>query len=146
MIFDVKMDGKLIRKARFVADDHLTEPPANITYSSTVSWESIRITFLLASILGLEVLSADLGNAYINTPCQEKIWCEAGFELGSNLDSTVLIIERALYRLKRSAASWRNMLPQTMIEMGFNFCIADNDFWMRESVKKGGTEGRWYRI
>jgi len=40
-IFDIKMD--LTRKARLVASGHLTDVPSNLTYSSVVSRESVRI-------------------------------------------------------------------------------------------------------
>ena len=140
MIFDIKMDGLFTRKARFVAGGHTTEPPTSITYSSVVSRESVRIAFLLASLLNLQALAADIGNAYINAPCREKIWCEAGPEFGSDLQGTVLIIERALYGLKSSAAAWRNMLAQTMVDLGFKSCYADNDVWLREQCKKDGSK------
>ena len=140
MIFDIKMDGLFTRKARFVAGGHTTEPPTSITYSSVVSRESVRIAFLLASLLDLKALAADIGNAYINAPCREKIWCEAGPEFGSDLQGTVLIIERALYGLKSSAAAWRNMLAQTMVDLGFKSCYADNDVWLREQCKKDGSK------
>ena len=100
----------------------------------------MRIAFLLASLLNLQALAADIGNAYINAPCREKIWCEAGPEFGSDLQGTVLIIERALYGLKSSAAAWRNMLAQTMVDLGFKSCYADNDVWLREQCKKDGTK------
>ena len=41
MIFDIKMDGKFTRKARFVAGGHMTYPPASITFSSVVSRDSV---------------------------------------------------------------------------------------------------------
>ena len=75
MIFDVKMD--FTRKARYVARRHMTTMPVALTYSSVVSRESVRIAFLLAALNGLDVLSADVGNAYLNAECHEKgifIW------------------------------------------------------------------------
>ena len=60
---------KFTRKARFLAGGHMTEPPASLTYSSVVSRDSVRICLLLASLYGLEVLAADIGNAYINATC-----------------------------------------------------------------------------
>ena len=90
--------------------------------------------------MDLEVLSADIGNAYINAPCRERIWCEAGLEFGSDIQGTVLIIERALYGLKSSAAAWRNMLAQTMLDLGFKSCVADNDVWMKPRTKENGLE------
>ena len=50
MIFDIKMDGKFTRKSRLVVEGHKTEPPSSITYSSVVSRESVRISFLLSSL------------------------------------------------------------------------------------------------
>ncbi len=94
MIFDVKMD--LTRKARFVAGGHLTEPPASITYSSVVSRYSVRIAFLLAALNGLDILAYDIGNAYLNAPCREKVWFVAGPVFGSR-QGTVIKIVRALY-------------------------------------------------
>jgi hypothetical protein len=48
MIFDVKMD--FTRKARFVADCHITEAPASLAYSSVVSREGVRIVSLAAAL------------------------------------------------------------------------------------------------
>jgi hypothetical protein len=73
MVFDVKMDNQT-RKARFVARGHRTKTPASITYLSVVSHDSVRRAFLLAALNGLDVCVADVGNAYLNADCQEKIW------------------------------------------------------------------------
>ena len=66
LIFDVKMD--LTRKARFVAGGHMTDPPTAMTYVSVVSRESVRIAFLLTALNGLDILTGDIGNAYLNAP------------------------------------------------------------------------------
>ena len=64
LIFDVKLSENFRRKARFVADGHLVETPASVTYSITVvSRDSVRILVLLAAALnGLEVKGADVQN------------------------------------------------------------------------------------
>jgi hypothetical protein len=93
MIFDVKMD--LMRKARFVAGGHLTEPPASITYLSVVSRDSVRIAFMLAALNDLDIMACDIGNAYLNAPCREKVWFVAGPEFGSR-QGTIIRIVRAL--------------------------------------------------
>jgi hypothetical protein len=77
------MDGSFTRKARFVAGGHTTETPASLTYSSVVTRDSVRIAFLLAALNDLNVFAADIGNAYLNAPCREKIWTVAGSEFGS---------------------------------------------------------------
>ena len=56
----------------------------------------------------LKVLSCDIGNAYLNAPCKEKIWFVAGPECGRHRGK-VCKLKRALYGLKSSGASWREM-------------------------------------
>ncbi|KAI2498321.1 Reverse transcriptase (RNA-dependent DNA polymerase) [Fragilaria crotonensis] len=135
MIFDVKMD--LTRKARFVAGGHMTEPPASITYSSVVSRDSVRIAFMLAALNDLDVLACDIGNAYLNAPCREKVWFVAGPEFGSR-QGTVIRIVRALYGLKSSGASWRAMFNNSIRDMGFQPSIADPDVYLRAFAKPNG--------
>ena len=67
-VFDIKMDGKFTRKARFVAGGHRTDPPASITYSTVVTRESVRIAFLIASLNDLDIEAADIRNAHLNAP------------------------------------------------------------------------------
>ena len=43
-----------------------------MTYSSVVSRESVRITFLIAALNELEVWVEDIQNAYLNAPAKEK--------------------------------------------------------------------------
>ena len=87
MIFDIKMDGKFTRKARLVADGHRTDAPASITYSSVVSRDSVRICLMIASLNDLDVFTCDIGNAYLNANCREKLWTIAGPEFGSDKGS-----------------------------------------------------------
>ena len=135
MIFDVKMD--LTRKARFVAGGHMTEPPASITYSSVVSRDSVRLAFLIAALNDLEILACDVGNAYLNAPCREKVWFVAGPEFGSRQGMVVKVV-RALYGLKSSGASWRAMFNTSLLEMGFEPTVADPDVYRRANAKEDG--------
>jgi hypothetical protein len=137
MVFDVKMD--LTRKARLVAGGHTTETPASLTYSSVVSRDSVRIAFLIAALYDIDVLSCDVSNAYLNAPCREKIWFVAGPEFGSRQGQPVKVV-RALYGLKSSGAAWRNMLQQTVIDMGFVPTVADPDVYRKRAMKPDGLE------
>jgi hypothetical protein len=130
IIFDVKMD--FTRKARFVAGGHMTQPASSITYSSVVSRDSVRIAFLLATLNELQILSCDIGNAYLNAPCREKIWFQAGRECGEDIGK-VMIITRALYGLRTSGASWRQMLSDTITsrEFGYNRSRGDPDLYIK---------------
>ena len=91
MIFDVK-PGSLKRKARYVAGGHMTEAPAGMTYASVVSRESIRLGLLIAALNDLEVFAADIQNAYLTSPCQEKIWTKLGPEFGNRSGKKALVV------------------------------------------------------
>jgi hypothetical protein len=67
MIFDIKMED-FRRKARLVADGHMTKAPATITYASKVSCETVRIALLMAALSDLNVKVGDVLNAYITAP------------------------------------------------------------------------------
>ena len=139
MVFNIKMDGKFTRKARLVADGHKTDTPSSITYSSVVSRDSIRLALMLASLNGLDIAACDIGNAYLNADCREKLWTVAGPEFGSD-NGSVMIIARALYRLKSSGATWRAKLAEALSAMGCKSCEADPDVWMRRAVKPTSEE------
>ena len=138
MIFDIKMDGAFTRKARLVADGHKTKSPASITYSSVVSRDSVKIALTIASLNSLHVSACDIGNAYLNATCREKLWTVAGPEFGSDKGS-VMIIARALYGLKSSGAAWRSTLAQTMEIMGYRPTQADPDVWTKRASKEDGS-------
>ena len=137
MVVDVKMD--LTRKARLVAGGHLTDVPKESTFSSVVSRDSVRIAFTLAALNDLEVLSADVQNAYLNAPTKEKVYLIAGKEFGSNAGRPALIV-RALYGLKSSGARWRDHMSATLREASYVSCKADPDVWMRPACKKTGEK------
>jgi Reverse transcriptase (RNA-dependent DNA polymerase) len=81
MIFNMKMD--LTHKARLVANGHETEVPTESTYSTVVTRDSVRLAFMLAALNGLDVLSGDVQNAYINAESKENLYIkEAGPEFG----------------------------------------------------------------
>lgn len=133
IIFDVKMD--FTRKARFVAGGHMTETPNSLTYSSVVSRESVKIAFLVAALNDLNVMSCDIGNAYLNAPCREKIWFVAGPECG-DLHGKPCKLVRALYGLKSSGAAWRAMFSAFVVKsMGFTPTRADPDVYIRKNYR-----------
>ena len=139
MVFDIKMD--LTRKCRYVANGNETEPPKEMTYSSVVSRDSVRIFFLLAALNDLEVLACDIQNAYLEAPTAERNYLIAGPEFGSNAGRPVLIV-RALYGLRSSGAMFRAHCAQTLRDLGFKSSLADPDVWMKAATKPDGT--RYY--
>ena len=138
MIFDIKSD--LTRKARFVAGGHQTDPPKESIYSSVVSRDSVRIAFMLAALNDLDVLAADVQNAYLNASTKEKVYTTAGPEFGPTNQGRPVLIVRALYGLKSSGARWRDHCAATLRDAHFKSCPADPDVWMRPNTKPDGTQ------
>ena len=135
----IKMDRKFTRKARFVADGHMTKPPSSMTFSTVVTRESVQINFLLAGLNKLDVQAADISNAYLNAPCRELICIVAGPEFCID-EVCVMKVVRAWYGLKISGASWHAMLSHTMMDMKYTQCKADHDVWYHPAVKPNGFE------
>ena len=126
------------RKARFVAGGNTTTAPAALTYASVVSRESVRIVFTLAAVNDLDVMGCDIGNAYLNAPCREKIWFVAGPECGEHKGKVCKLV-RALYGLKSSGVSWRQMFSDYIRDvLKFEPTTMDPDVYIRKSVRAHG--------
>ncbi len=136
IVFDVKMDFS--RKARFVAGGYKTDPPSILTYSSVVSRDSVRIAFLLATLNGLDILAANIGNAYINADAREKVFFIAGDEFGQSRKGQRVLIVKALYGLKTSGAAWRAHFAETLYSMGYQSSLANPDVWFKADSKPDG--------
>lgn len=139
MIFDIRMGENFRRKARLVADGHRTKVPASSTYSTVVSRDSVCICFMIAALNNLDLLAADVENAYLNAPCREKHWIKAGPEFGSNEGRTYIVV-RALYGLRSSGAAFRAYMAEILDGIGFKSSIADPDVWLRMSIKSDGEK------
>jgi len=134
----------LTRKARLVAGGHMTKPPSSLTYASVVSRESVRIAFMYASLNNLKILAADIGNAYLNAKCREKVYTTCGPEFGE-YEGRVAIIVRALYGLKSSGAAWRAHLAEVLHnDLEFTATLADPDVWYKPTVRSDGTKYYMY--
>jgi hypothetical protein len=103
-----------------------------------VSRDSICLAFLIADLNDLDIMACDVGIAYLNAACREKVWFVVGSEFGSWQPIIVKIV-RALYGLKSSgAACWRAMFNSTLLEMGFRSTVADPDVYLRANAKPCG--------
>ena len=139
MVFDIKM-GMFQWKAHLVAGGHMTDPPASQTFASVVSRESVRIGLLLAALNDLNVLTGDLQNAYLNAPCEEKVWTTCGPEFGLEYQGRKALLCRALNGLKSAGASFHNHLVSCLSHLGFTSCKADPDVWFRAFNDEKGCE------
>ena len=114
-VFDVKADGK--RKGRLVARGDMTPEPEEAVYSSVASLRSLRILVFLAELNGLEIMQGDIGNAYLESYTQEKVYFIAGPEFGP-LAGHTLIIDKALYGLRSSGLRFHEKLSSVLIACG----------------------------
>jgi hypothetical protein len=81
---DLKFDGR--KKGRFLAGGHVTKDPEVNMYSSVASREIICIAFLLVVLNQCKLISMDIGNAYVNAACKEKVFFVAGPEFGPEME------------------------------------------------------------
>ena len=128
-VFDVKFD--LRRKARLVAGGHRTDPPKEDIYSGVVGIETVRLAFLLASMNGLQICAADIGNAFLHGKTREKVYVIAGAEF-DDLNGLPMIIDKGLYGLKSSSARFHEHLAAKLRRMGYLPSRADPDLWMKD--------------
>ena len=139
IVFDVKLGENFRRKARYCADGHKTGAPASVTYSTVVSRDSVRILLMIAALNELEVLGADVQNAFLTAPNKEKVWMVAGPEFGADEGKTFLVV-RALYGLKSASFSFRSYMAAKLTELGFQSTLADPDVWLRAASKGDGEQ------
>lgn len=147
IIFDVKFN--LTRKARLVAGGHRNKSvQSHSSYSSVASRDSVRICLLLAALNDLDVLMADIGNAYLNAPCKERVHVKCGPELfGEDNAGKLARIVRALYGLKTAGNSWRNHFATAIREeLGYTSTIGDPDVYRKAQRTPDGTEYYSYLI
>ena len=97
---------------------HNTAPPSSATYSSVVTRESVRMAFLIYGMNNLDICSCGIGYAYLNAPCQEKMWTKSGSESGSDKGYLFLNL-RDIYGPKSSGKAWRAKLAETLDSISY---------------------------
>jgi hypothetical protein len=127
--FTVKYDGR--RKGRLVAGGHRTPDLEDDLYSGSVNLDTVRVLFVLAALMELDVIAADVGNAYIEAYTSESVYTIAGPEFGK-IQGRKLIIVKALYGLKSSGAMWHRQLADNLRNIGYRPTEADYDCWIRD--------------
>ena len=109
------------------------------SYSTVITREGVRIAFLVATLNDLDITAADVGNAYLNADCKEKIFFCARPEFGTT-EGSVLIIRKALYGLKSSGAAWHALFCSTLWDLGYKPTTGDPDVWIRPASKPNGQK------
>ena len=110
-VFDCKVDG--CRKGRLVAWEDMTPEPEESVYSSVATLHSLIIVVFLAELNGLNLMQGDIGNAYLKSYTQEKVYFIVGPEFGQDAGRT-FIIDKALYRLCSSGLCFHERLSKVL--------------------------------
>ena len=126
-VFDVKFDLRC--KARLVADGNWTDVIREDIYSGVIGIETVRIGFLIGELNQLKCCAGDVGNAYLNGFTKEKIYIIAGPEFGPELEGKILVIVKALYGLRTSAARFHEHLTEVLRILGYKPTKADSNLF-----------------
>jgi len=138
MIWDVKSEDRRY-KSRLVVGGHLIDSTGYNTYSSQVDSLTVILLFLIAQHKKLDLMTADVGNAFPTAPNQEKVWFVAGDEFGDRKGS-VVEIQRALYGLPGSSRAYMDFFADTLMSLGFRPSRVDPDLWMKPNEDGDGYD------
>ena len=117
-------------KARYVANEAMTDTPVGLFYLSVLYRDSVIITFSVAALNDLESLACDISNAYLHAPFRERICFVSGLECGKSIKGKLMKLVRVLYGLKITGASWRKMFKYHVVNcLGFNPSTIDPDMF-----------------
>ena len=128
-IFDCKADGR--RKGHLVARGDMTLKPEESVYSSVTTLCSLHIVVFLAELNGLYLMQGDIGNAYLKSYTQEKVYFIVGPEFGQDAGCT-FIIGKALYGLHSSGLRFHECLSKVLHTFEFRWSKVDPDLWLRD--------------
>ena len=88
------------------------------TFAPVTRYDSLRLINALAVNLGLVLEQLEIKTAFFNGELKEEIWMTP--PLGIGLDGKVLLLKKALYRLKQAPLTWYEKLSLVLAQMGFN--------------------------
>ena len=132
IIFDVKKED-LRRKSRLVAGGHVVNSDMYQSYASVVQTRTVRLLETVAVNEGLDVVTGDIGNAFVQAFTTEKVWSRCGKEFDIK-EGCAIRIRKALYGMATSARQWSLALGDVLKEMGFKASRADPDLWIKSSA------------
>lgn len=101
-------------------------------YSGVVSIDTVRLVTLIGILNGLSCVATDISVAYLHGMTQEKVYAIAGPEFGPDIDGRTMIVEKALYGLRTSAARWHEVLSDSLRQMGWSPSYADPNVWIKD--------------
>jgi hypothetical protein len=115
--FDVKYDGTY-KNCIVAGRNHTNLIDTDMHSAGVVSIDTVRLVTLIGVLNGLLCAAMDISVAYLHGQIQEKVYTVAGLEFGPEIKRRTMIIKKALYGLRTSAARWHKVLSDTLRQMG----------------------------
>ena len=116
-------------KARLVCDGSRVDPKGLNTRATVVKTISVRLLDIIADAWNKEVLTGDIGNTFIQSNTNDKIFTRFGTEFGE-YKKCVAIIVKALYGLTTSAERFRSKFADLLCNIGFKSSRYNHNVWM----------------
>ena len=88
----------------------------------------------LGKLNNLELWGADIGNAYLEAPTEEKLYIVAGPEF-EDWEGYILTFSKTLYGLKSSGKRWAETLHDLLKDMNFTPSRADQCIWLKKNIE-----------
>ena len=98
------------------------------------SLRNLKLVIFLGKLNNLELWGADIGNAYLEAPTEEKLYIVAGPEF-EDWEGYILTFSKALYWLKSSGKRWAETLHDILKHMNFIPSRADQCIWLKKNNK-----------
>ena len=116
-------DGRIRKyKARFCVrgDKQVIGVDVFDTYAPVVQWSSVRLCFILSTILGLASRQVDYTNAFVQAEVKTEMFVELpkGFDPPSDPDS-ILRLNKNLYGSRDAPLAWFETLQASLLKRGF---------------------------
>ena len=89
---------------------------------------------IIAELNDVNILSCDIQNTFLTAKNREKIWTRAGPEFSAD-EGEIMIVVRALYILKSSGATFRDLLAGVLHDLEYKPTKADPNVYLRPVVK-----------
>ena len=96
--------------------------------------KNLQLVIFLGKLNNLELWGADIGNAYLEAPTEEKLYNVAGPEF-EDWEGYILTFSKSLYGLKSSGKRWAEILHDILKDMNFIPSTADRCIWLKKNVK-----------
>jgi Reverse transcriptase (RNA-dependent DNA polymerase) len=118
-VYKFDKHGRLLKcKSRLVVrGDQQTKTSVGNTYAATLAVRSFRPLIAIAARFDLEPVQYDAANAFVNAKLEDKVFIR--LPPGHKKAGKILMLNKALFGLRKSPLLWQNELSKTLRALGF---------------------------